>query len=91
MEISVRNLLGNPGLGRNYVGRVAQGESSVALENIFKLAKRWRSSRDLFVAALTIWVAIVSLSGIQVVTVCSGIRCSALRRRASRNWLNGNK
>ena len=39
MEISGRNLLGNPGLGRNYVGGVARGERSVALKDIFKLAK----------------------------------------------------
>ena len=36
VEISLRNLLGNPGLGRNYVGGVARGERSVALENIFE-------------------------------------------------------
>jgi hypothetical protein len=62
VEISVRNLLGNPGLDRNYVGGVARGERNVALENIFKLTQALAvSSRDLFVATLTIWLAIVSL------------------------------
>ena len=34
----------------------------------------------------TIWRAIVSFSGIQVVILYSGIPCSALRRHAYRNW-----
>jgi hypothetical protein len=81
VEISVRNLLWNPGLDRNYVGGVARGERNVTLENIFKLTKALAvSSRNLFVATLTIWDANVSLSGIPVVILSSEIHCSALRR-----------
>jgi hypothetical protein len=39
VEISVRNLLGNPGLDRNYVGGAARAERNVALENIFKFTR----------------------------------------------------
>jgi hypothetical protein len=46
VEISVRNLLGNLGLDRNYVGGAARAERDVALENIFKFTRAGGLLRD---------------------------------------------
>jgi hypothetical protein len=91
VEISVRNLLGNPGarsqLCRRSCARRKECSPREHLQAHASAGGFLKGPVGRYPNHLACDRQSFSLSGIEVMILCSQIQCSALRRRVSRNWL----